>query len=159
MAINLGFQIKYILNPWCMLFHPAKVPWKVFSILFKIHSACCEYIGPQLPILKLISPRRKCLKEPDRFGLLTFGPLLCNLNSSLLCDRWSEAAWLSSPKIKLYKHETNSQITSKEINVKIISEVIIFDPLHQGFFPALSHSPFIPLLVISEAFSVTSKQN
>ena len=41
MAINLGFQTKYILNPWSILFHPIKVPLKVFSILFKIHSACC----------------------------------------------------------------------------------------------------------------------
>ena len=44
MAINLGFQTKYILNPWCMLFHPMKVPLKVSSILFKIHSACCVII-------------------------------------------------------------------------------------------------------------------
>ena len=43
MAINLGFQTKYILNLWCMLFHPVKVLLKVFSILFKIHSACCAY--------------------------------------------------------------------------------------------------------------------
>ena len=41
MAIDLGFQTKYILNPWCMLFHPMKVPLKVFSMLFKIHAACC----------------------------------------------------------------------------------------------------------------------
>ena len=27
--------------PWCMLFHPVKVPLKIFSILFKIHWACC----------------------------------------------------------------------------------------------------------------------
>ena len=41
MAFNLGFQTKHILNPLSMLFHPAKVPLKVFSILFKSHLACC----------------------------------------------------------------------------------------------------------------------
>ena len=30
------------MNPWCMLFHPAKVPFKVFSILFKSHWARCD---------------------------------------------------------------------------------------------------------------------
>ena len=28
--------------PWCIFFHPAKVPLKAFSILFKIYWACCE---------------------------------------------------------------------------------------------------------------------
>ena len=42
MAFNLGFQTKHILNPWSMLFHPPKVPLKVFSILSKVHSAHCE---------------------------------------------------------------------------------------------------------------------
>ena len=37
-AINLGSQSKFI------LFHPTKVPLKVFSILFKIHWACCDVI-------------------------------------------------------------------------------------------------------------------
>ena len=53
----------------------------------------------------------------------------------------------------MYKHETNSQITSKEIIVKIISEVKFFDPLHQGFeFPALSHRPFMALLLKWKVF-------
>ena len=39
MTFNLGFQTKYILNPWCMLFHPVKVLLKVISISFKSHSA------------------------------------------------------------------------------------------------------------------------
>ena len=42
MAINLGFQTKYFLNPRCMLFHPAKVLLKVFSISFKVLWPCCE---------------------------------------------------------------------------------------------------------------------
>ena len=35
-AIHLGFQIRCVLNPCDMFFHPAKVLLKVFSILFKI---------------------------------------------------------------------------------------------------------------------------
>ena len=30
--------------PWCMLFHPVKVPLKVFSILLEVCSAHCELI-------------------------------------------------------------------------------------------------------------------
>ena len=41
MAFNLGFQTKHILSPWSMLFHHMKVSLKVFSILFKVHSARC----------------------------------------------------------------------------------------------------------------------
>ena len=41
MAFNLGFQTKYILNPWCILFHSMKVLLKVFSILSKVHSVNC----------------------------------------------------------------------------------------------------------------------
>ena len=48
MAINLGFQTKYILNPWCMLFHHGKILLKVFSISFKIHLACCAIICTNL---------------------------------------------------------------------------------------------------------------
>ena len=44
MAFILGFQTKYVLSPWCMLFHPAKVPFKVFSILFKFHWARCVFL-------------------------------------------------------------------------------------------------------------------
>ena len=39
MAFDLGFQIKSILNPWSMLFHPEKVMLKLFSAIFKIHWA------------------------------------------------------------------------------------------------------------------------
>ena len=45
MAINLVFQKIYILNPWYILFHPTKIPWKVFSILLKVRSACCGLAG------------------------------------------------------------------------------------------------------------------
>ena len=41
MAFSLGFQIKYILKPSSILFYPVKVLLKVFSILFKVHWACC----------------------------------------------------------------------------------------------------------------------
>ena len=44
MAFNQGFQTKYILNPWGMLFHPVRVLLKVISILFKVCSACYEKI-------------------------------------------------------------------------------------------------------------------
>ena len=33
---------KHILNTWCMLFHLVKVPWKVFSILFKFLLLYCN---------------------------------------------------------------------------------------------------------------------
>ena len=36
MAINLGFQGKYILTPQCTYFYPAKVLLKVFPILLKL---------------------------------------------------------------------------------------------------------------------------
>ena len=39
---KIGFQTKHILNPRSMLFHPAKVPLKVFSIVFEVHSAHCD---------------------------------------------------------------------------------------------------------------------
>ena len=45
MAFNLGFQRKCILSPWGILFHPAKVPLKVFSILFRVNSLCCDTIA------------------------------------------------------------------------------------------------------------------
>ena len=35
-----------------MLFHPVKVLLKVFSILFKIHSACCEIKNEDIDIIK-----------------------------------------------------------------------------------------------------------
>ena len=41
MAFNLGFQTKFILKLWCIIFHPMKVPLKVFSISFKIYCPCC----------------------------------------------------------------------------------------------------------------------
>ena len=71
MAFNLGFQTKYILNPWCMLFHLVKVPLKVFSTLFKIHSACCEqyvqscYFGElsNITIRESIKPKKLYCKE------------------------------------------------------------------------------------------------
>ena len=34
-AFNLVYQMKYILNPWCMPYLPAKAPVKVLLILFK----------------------------------------------------------------------------------------------------------------------------
>ena len=40
-AFNLGFLVKYILGPYFMLFHPVKVPLKVFSILFKFLTTYC----------------------------------------------------------------------------------------------------------------------
>ena len=39
--------MKYILNPWYLLFYPEKVPIKVFSILFEI---LWSYCGPGLGI-------------------------------------------------------------------------------------------------------------
>ena len=39
-----------------MLFHPAKVPLKVFSILFKSHSACCDLPQYEIPQLSLQYP-------------------------------------------------------------------------------------------------------
>ena len=39
MAFNLGFQTKYILSPWCMLFLPVKVSLKVISISVSVHWA------------------------------------------------------------------------------------------------------------------------
>ena len=44
MAIDLGFQMKYILNLWYLPFNPMKVLLKVFWISFKILSAICGQI-------------------------------------------------------------------------------------------------------------------
>ena len=38
------FQIRYILNPWCMLFQPARVLLKVISILFKVKKYFLELL-------------------------------------------------------------------------------------------------------------------
>ena len=44
--------------------------------------------------------------------------------------------------------------------VKLISEPAIFEAFHQEFeFPALSHTPFMALLVNCEAFLVTPDQS
>ena len=44
MTFKLGFQTKHILKPWCIIFYSAKVPLKVFSILFKVNWAHCGKI-------------------------------------------------------------------------------------------------------------------
>ena len=82
MALNLGFQTKYILNPWSILVHPAKVPLKVFSILFKVHWACCEVGTPDCLSFGLNSFKEYCVntgceqkdKPPSLTNLPHFWP-------------------------------------------------------------------------------------
>ena len=75
MALNLGFQTKYILNPWCMLFHPVKVPFKVISILFIVHSA-------------------RCVPDSPKFYTTKSKVLLSNIRNLGIC-LWSyKIAWL-----------------------------------------------------------------
>ena len=44
LAFNVGFQTKYILNPWYMLFIPVKVSLKGISILSKIHWVYWDFL-------------------------------------------------------------------------------------------------------------------
>ena len=54
-----------------MLFHPAKVPLKVYSILSKIHSACCaHFMGYHLT--KQIYCSQDCTKKSNTVSNLGF---------------------------------------------------------------------------------------
>ena len=81
MAFNQGIQTKYILSPWCMLLHPAKVLLKVFSILFKVYWVCCGWTWLNFRItqfVKIVSPDiifvRLSIKKLGRFARIISVP-------------------------------------------------------------------------------------
>ena len=97
MSFNLGFQTKYILNPWSMDINPVKVSFYVFVILSKnlsAHCAKCRYLHAEwnYTLLKIEHlPTGRCCKtwlRPNSQSEIS------ELSASEWCITWSPLFWL-----------------------------------------------------------------